>query len=322
MKVLGLVPVRNEAWVLRHTLSCLSEFCDVVLVQDQDSEDESRGICRDFPKVQLIASTKAVICEQARFGLLDAAREFDGNNFLWFNDADELVSPSSVKQCLAASPWEPGMVMECRFYNLWKTPRRYRDDLSLYRPHFKAMGFVDDRTANYDRSLDFPLHTPRVCRIQDPTKTLTAPEVRVLHLQWIVWERNQMKQAWYRCREWLNRTKTAAEINALYSVTFDAMGIKTTPVPPAWVEALTFPDASVDREPSWHEREILSWFDRDGVERFEPLEIWHLRVLRDEFKRRLRRRPRPDRSYKPRWTVRVRQTARAAARALKMNFEL
>jgi Glycosyl transferase family 2 len=320
MKVIGLMPVRNEAWVLRHSLSCLSGFCDVVFVHDQSSQDASRDICRDFPKVHLISSDEADICERARFRLLDAAREYDGNNLIWFNDADELVSPSSMRRFLAASsPHEPGTVVECLFYTLWKTPRRYRNDFTLYRPHLKAMAFVDDRSTDYDRSTDFPLHVPRV-PIEHPARIVTATEVRVLHLQWTVWERNQMKQAWYRCSELLNHNKPASEINALYSIAFDAIGIKTTAVPSAWVEDVTFPDVSVNHDPSWHEREILSWFNVYGVERFEPLEIWHLRVLREEFQRCTGRRPRPDRSYQPRWTVRLRRSARAAARALKLRL--
>ena len=54
MKIIALLPVRNEAWVLRHALACLSGFCDVVLVSDQQSDDGSREICTGFPKVRLI----------------------------------------------------------------------------------------------------------------------------------------------------------------------------------------------------------------------------------------------------------------------------
>ena len=61
MKVIALLPVRNEAWVLRHALSCLSAFCDVILVGDQDSDDDSRTISRSFAKVQLLESREALV---------------------------------------------------------------------------------------------------------------------------------------------------------------------------------------------------------------------------------------------------------------------
>ena len=56
MKIIGLLPVKNEAWVLPHALASLSAFCDVVIVADQNSDDASREICRTFPKVVLIES--------------------------------------------------------------------------------------------------------------------------------------------------------------------------------------------------------------------------------------------------------------------------
>jgi hypothetical protein len=67
MKIIALMPVRNEAWVLPHSLACLSAFCDVILVNDQSSEDESREICRRFPKVgscsmRRAATTAATCC--------------------------------------------------------------------------------------------------------------------------------------------------------------------------------------------------------------------------------------------------------------------
>jgi glycosyltransferase involved in cell wall biosynthesis len=100
VKIIALLPVRNEAWVLHHTLSCLSGFCDVIIVSDQDSTDASREICRRFAKVALLdppTREGEKLPKQARWRLLDAARGYDGDNFLWCTDADELASPASVR---------------------------------------------------------------------------------------------------------------------------------------------------------------------------------------------------------------------------------
>ena len=78
VKTIALLPVRNEAWVLRHSLACLTAFCDVVLVSDQASEDDSRAICREFSNVVVLESPVAKICEQARWDLWAAARDYDG----------------------------------------------------------------------------------------------------------------------------------------------------------------------------------------------------------------------------------------------------
>jgi hypothetical protein len=91
MKVIAMMPVRNEAWILPHSLACLSAFCDVILVSDQDSEDESREICRvprvafESPAAHLRAGTPA-----------PRRRAIEGHNPRG-PDADELVSLSPMR---------------------------------------------------------------------------------------------------------------------------------------------------------------------------------------------------------------------------------
>ena len=147
------------------------------------------------------------------------------------------------------------------------------------------MAFIADRRADYDRSLSAPLHEPRI-PAGEQAPVIEAAELPMLHLQWMIPNRNQLKQAWYRCREWLDGAKSAAAINEWYAVTFPDSRARTTRVPRDWVEDVTFPVAAGDLVPSWHERELLTWFDQYGVERFEPLEIWHIPVLDREFRRR------------------------------------
>jgi hypothetical protein len=321
MKIIALVPVRNEAWVLEHSLRCLSGFCDVVIMSDQTSTDGTREICRRFPKVVLLESkpvdTVARLPQQARWRLLEAARNYDGNNLLWCTDADELTPPALARRFFAdrAGVLSPRRVIECRVHNLWRDARRYRQDLSLYGPHWKPIGFIDDRRVGYPMS-ERPLHEPRI-PIEPDASALRTEELPVLHLQWVIWNRNQMKQAWYRCVELINGSLTAVELNALYQGTLPIWYVHTEPVPDVWLADLTLPPASADREPSWHEQEVLAWFEERGVEFFEPLEIWHVPSLRREFRRRTGRNPRPDRSYQPPRLVRAQRFSRRVFNAVR-----
>jgi len=324
MKTIALVPVRNDAWVLEHSLACWSGFCDVVIVSDQDSTDGAREIYRRFPKVVVLETPRdnavAGLPQQARWRLLDAARGYDGHNLLWCTDADELTLPSFARAFITAHAADlvPGRVVECRFYNLWKNETRYRDDLSQYGPHWKAMGFVDDRVADYPRDPSRrPLHEPRMAIETDP-QAIRTPDVPVLHLQWVIWNRNQLKQAWYRCIELMDRRMTAVQVNAAYQVTLPPWRAHTEPIPDAWRHDTTLPSAAVaDRQPSWHEADLMKWFDERGIEFFEGLEIWHVPSLRREFKRRTGRQPHPDRSYRPPVTARAARIARLALNAVK-----
>jgi hypothetical protein len=125
--------------------------------------------------------------------------------------------------------------------------------------------------------------------------------------------RTQLRQAWYRCREFLDGAKTAAEINERYAITLPDANLRTAPTPAEWLDGLTLPDLSVDREATWQERDIFRWFDERTPQFFEPLEIWHVAELRDAFRQHAGRDPRPDRSYRPPWPTRAGMLARRFA---------
>jgi hypothetical protein len=321
VKVIALLPVRNEAWVLPHSLAALSAFCDIVIVSDQESTDGSRDICSQFPKAVLIdraPSTDRAMAASRRWQLLDAARDYEGHNLLFSIDADEFIAAPMVRAWLtnASTRLAAGTFFRCGYYQLWNSSSTYRDDQSAYKPQLKLMAFVDDRRVDFTRSpSEAQLHEPRVP--EGPgAQVADAAGVPVLHLQWLRPQYNQIKQAWYRCRELLDGRQTAVELNAFYAITLPAPDAKTSPVPRAWLDGLTFPDfAAVDRQPAWHMAEILEWFDVHGIEFFEPLEIWHVDPLAREFHSRTGRKPRPDRSYLPAWHEHAQRTARRYAGA-------
>ncbi|HUK37062.1 MAG TPA: glycosyltransferase [Vicinamibacterales bacterium] len=321
MRIIALLPVRNEAWVLDHTLRCLSAFCDVILVNDQRSTDGSREIAMRFPKTVWIESLESRICEQARWQLWDVARQYDGNNVLWCTDADELVSPAQVRHFLGhrLDELRGGNVIDANYCHFWNDPHRYRSGLGAYAPYWKAVAIVDDRRLDYDRSRALPLHEERV-PIRPEATRVRADEATVLHLQWLLPNRSQMRQAWYRCREWLQRERSAAEINRFYAITLPRWHVPTAPIPGEWLQDLTLPGTAIDRDPSWQQAEIVGWFDAHGIELFEPLEIWHVPVLREEFKRRTGRTPRPDRSYREPFSKRARTFSRHALNAVKRTL--
>ena len=315
MKTIALLPVRNEAWVLRHSLACLSAFCDVVLVNDQASDDDSRDICRQFSNVILMESRVPKICEEARWELWEAARDYDGHNLIWCTDADELVSPALVRAFRERerNRLVGGAIVECRYYHVWDGPGHYRDSVWPYIPYWKPIAIVDDRRTDYSRSRSLPLHEERV-PIDAAAARVHADQLPVLHLQWLLPRRNQVRQAWYRCREWLHGERPLREINLQYSFTLPNHRVATRPVPPGWVTDVTFPDVSIDAVASWQERDILGWFVERGPEFFEPLEIWHIPVFRDAFVAAIGRLPRCDQSHYPSLYARAHAAAGQIAR--------
>ena len=76
-RIIVLVPVRNEAWILRTFLDCASLWADHIIVADQSSTDGSAEIAAGFPKVTVIENPSLVYSEVERQRLLiEAARRF------------------------------------------------------------------------------------------------------------------------------------------------------------------------------------------------------------------------------------------------------
>src|SRR6478735_6483087 len=91
--IIVLVPVKNEAWVLKTFLECTSLWADHIIVADQSSEDASREIATAFPKVTLIDNPQREYSEVGRQRLLlQAARRVPGPRLLVAIDADEMIS--------------------------------------------------------------------------------------------------------------------------------------------------------------------------------------------------------------------------------------
>ena len=285
--------MRNEAWVLPHSLASLSGFCDIIIVSDQNSDDESREICRRFPKVLLIESTECRISTQVRWQLFDAARSYDGCNLMWCTDADELVAPAASREFFTArrDDLKPGTIVECMFIHPWHSPTRYREYHWGYAPHFKALAFVDDRRMDYDRSRPNSIHEPRV-----PIEARGASCARA---SCTCCTCSGCSPAARRC----GRHGTGAA--SCSTASRRGRSTSTTPRPcptPACTLLQCRPlgrRADLSR-PGDRSRAVVERARHPRVVRehgpafFERLEIWHIPVLRQAFVRRVGRRPRPD----------------------------
>jgi hypothetical protein len=198
LKIL-MTPVWNESWILNTFLSCHSPIFDFIVIADQMSSDGSREIAMSYKNVILIDNTKTDFNEpHMRQIMLDEARiRFGDGNLLVALDADELLFPQVLaeKSLQEACNRNPGTRFKLARYNL-------RPDLeSAWIVDGGICGFIDDGS-NFP--IDGLIHAPR---IPNPGRHLTLSfplEVHQLHLQFIDWERMELKHMWYRRWEMMN----------------------------------------------------------------------------------------------------------------------
>lgn len=298
MKVVALIPFRNEARLLPLCLSSLRGIADIIVGMDDNSTDgsarlvtEAGGVVLSAPRAEL-SSFSAGKESFVRQLLLEEGRRLGGTHFLCV-DADEALSANfraRARRIFEAMP--PGHKLALRWQHLWGSPWRYRDgDYSKFHRVFHICAVRDAPGLRYEKKY---MHMPRTPGPDSPelVRKLREDEGCLLHFNAAALRRYSIKVAWYFCSELNHAPGDAVRINRAYGRDFDLGFLRTRPVRPEWVEGLPVPPDLGEDGPGWQWAEVLKLFDQRGVEFFEPLEIWHIPDLREEFIRRAGREPR------------------------------
>jgi len=315
-KIIAILPAKNEAWILPTFFSAMRGIADEIIILDDNSSDATATIAKKNGAIVIKMprsnkrdkenNVKAVPMSTKRQILLDAARK-NGATHIVCLDADEVFSsnfkPIAKEMILKLNP---GQKLTLEWIQLWKSLTQFRDDSSPLANSWKDFAFCDDGS-NFPTRFLSEFRTPPTKKSAQKTASSTTPikikrEIGVvLHYQFVLFERVQLKQAWYRCSELVNTSTKAGIINFTYAMTLDTPNVKTKNVQTNWTSGIVQPNIllelkkDTERKTNWHLKEILQWFDKYGVTFFEPLQIWHIPVLKKEFVRRANRAPKSER---------------------------
>lgn len=285
------MPVKNEALFLGTSLSALKKIVDEIIILDDSSSDNSVEIANTFGCYIFsykFSNEKFVDMSFRRQLLLNKGREHGGTHFVWL-DGDESFSANFLniarKKILDL---KPGQKMLLLWVTLWKTYEKYVVDNSAYAGLFKDFVVCDKPNMSFNKNFLSESRTPSPT---DEIVKISPIDGVVLHFQFISWYKNQLKQAWYRCSELIEGSRSAKRINNTYRITLDDKKIKTKEIPKEWIRGLIFPDGAENMHNSWHFNAILNFFDKYGIQFFEPLQIWHIDKLHYEFLKRTGREP-------------------------------
>ncbi len=283
------MPVKNEADVLPITLNVISKYCDTIIISDQMSTDGSREIYKKFPKVIVIDNPREGHSNQVRWDLLKTARQFGDNNLIISLDADEYIPPKLFKKFLDETDFKVGDSFRFPWIQLWKSAAYYNDTGVWYRNYQRA-AWLDDGVTNYGEEIIINDHVARVPpTFLDNCKKIDG--LPIIHLQWLSWNKTQFKQILYRCTELVKKPNDYISINSAYSHSLDCDISKLSKVKPEWIEGIDSIKTAEDLKPTWHLQEIKKLFDEHGILYFEPLQIWHIKELEDEFIKQIGRKP-------------------------------
>jgi glycosyltransferase involved in cell wall biosynthesis len=291
MKIITLLPVKNESWVLPFSLKNFELFSDEIVLLDDASKDSTVEIAKRFSKVSIVQfqeNNDIVDMSKRRSVLLEEGRERGGTHFV-FLDADEIFSQSfidSINKNLSRMnpgdtmllPWINTSVREQQFFYSPKEEKNYKDFI-----------FCDDKLSTFTHKRLSEARTPgqKKSKMYVPFK-----DGFVIHLQYALEKRYHLKQAWYRMQELLEGKRVPKRINATYDFTKTAPLKNNTLLHETYCKDNThLLNTTSDGELYFNDIEKL--FDKHQVTTFEALDVWHVEELREEFERRAGRIPQP-----------------------------
>lgn len=281
-KIIGLIPLRNEEIMIEQCLRGLSLFTDEIIVLDDASTDNSVAIIESLAAecnvTQIIRKKEWYRDEPGdRNALLNAGRARGGTHFVVI-DADEMFTSNCLENNFLRSAilsLHPGDVLVVNWIQLWKSVDFYRFDDSVWTYNYKPIIFADNPRAYY--SSEF-LHTPRIpYNLGGKNYRIDGYTYGLMHFQFVNFDNVTMKHCWYRCLERIRTTKSAAEINEIYSLPFRPQNINLEKSPRVWFANYPFFDRSIfAKDEKWRRAQVKEWMNEYGTEFFKDLDIWFI----------------------------------------------
>ena len=270
MKIICITPVKNEEWMLDNFLKATSLWADKIIIADQGSTDNSVEIVKKYKKAILVQNPQNTFDEiQFRSLLLSEARKIPGQNIIFAIDADEVLTPN-----FESSDWnmlkkaQPGTWFTFSWLNL-------KPKFISYWPSPYTLPFAFfDNGANFNGT---KIHGPRLPEPHNNT-VINLNDIKILHLQYVNWERMQSKHRWYMCYETVENHKPWWRIYLEYHHMYAVNKNKIKPVSHEWIDGykkkgIDIPAFKKEKE-YWWDREVLKYFEKYGVEKFKMLDIW------------------------------------------------
>ena len=308
MKVIALLPFRNEEWCLPSYLHNTTKIVDEIIAIDDGSIDNSVKILEDagakvYSSEKLIKFNSGWSEGSIRAELLKLGREAGGTHFVCL-DADETFTNPLVENFQELLPQlQPGEKMSLQWLALWKSYSSYRHDATVWSNNWKDFVVCDDPSLSYNHNQHMHVgRTPAsVSDVNNESwRRLENEHGAVMHFQFSAYNNFQLKQCWLRCSELIQEPYNSQGINIKYSITLLEQNVGLEEMPKSWYDKIVLPKVE-NFDPEWKDSSfvradllpgIYEYFEDYGVEFFENLNIWHVPQLRNYFIKQTGRMPR------------------------------
>jgi hypothetical protein len=276
------MPVRNEEWILRASISAALQWVDELLVLCHACEDRSVAIARSFPRVSVCPVHDPAWAEMAhRQQLLAYGRALGGTHFALV-DADEILTANALGDVRGEiGDLEPGECLDVPMIPVWGGLGTRRADDCVWSRAWLTLAFRDAPGLSWrPRGDGYEHHHRAPYGALRPSAHPVAPTLErgfggVMHLQFADRARLRAKHALYKMQEvvrWPGR-ECASAVDARYNQALDERGLALAPVPPEWWEGYDVEGITLGGVP-WQRAMCRELMRRHGPEAFRGLELW------------------------------------------------
>jgi hypothetical protein len=288
MKLVGLMPVRNEAWILGLTARAALQWCDMLAIFNHASTDKSQEIAlelmrsNDPGRIGILQEPSQKWDEmQHRQALLETARNWRATH-ISIIDADELLTANLLPRIRSLVEGTPrGSILQLPLYNLRGSVHRYHVN-GVWGKRIVSVAFADDPALHWggDRFHSREPHGRKLTGFLP----IAQGEGGVLHFWGASEKRLHEKHRLYRITERLRwPDKDVRDIERMYSMAEKGMPwAGDTPgtwayadVQESWYrgyEDLMAKHLDVDAEP-WQRAECDRLIELHGHQHFAGLDV-------------------------------------------------
>lgn len=286
MRLVGMMPCRNEDWVLELSARAALKWCDAIVILDHASSDQTWNIiCRlkgEFPDRVLADFAPDPVWDemQHRQKILTAARSMNATH-LAIIDADEILTGNllgTIRVHIESMP--PGWMLQLPGYNLRAGLDRYHANgiwgqrwFSTAFRDLPSLGWSGDRFHQRDPGgLALRQHRP-----------FMQGQGGIMHLWGADERRLRAKHAAYKMIETLRwPIKSHADIDRLYNLAFlPAANLqfdqnwRYAEIPADWWQPYTDLRSGVKLDDvPWQEQMCCQLYAQHGAERFAGLDLF------------------------------------------------
>lgn len=282
MKLVGLMPIRNEDWIIGLSIRVALEWCDELIVLDHASFDNSSQILKDlqkeYPERLIVIEESKTVWEEMkhRQRLLKTARERKATHIALI-DADEILTGNLLSDIRNRIQYlRPYEILQLPIHGL-RNSILTRHASGIWSNRIVTLAFKDSHLLHWTTKDGYDFHQRNPLGVEFiSVQPIDQRFGGVMHLQFVNDQRLRAKQALYKMTEvirWPHRN-SVEYINRIYNPSvYDYSGMK--PVPENWWLAYApwLKYLFCDSKP-WQEDCCLALLKQHGHAKFRGLDLF------------------------------------------------